>query len=140
VDRIVIADANDLGKLNDTWPTLMRRSNSQQISVDPAVISDSQRILVEDGINNALVDCGCKEGAVGVVGFTMVVASVLLIRRANSSHSRHAIVTRRRGTYQVVGAAVVGGVVGKLTGLMAARSRFLRHRRLLDALLNPANH
>lgn len=140
MDRMIIADANDLGKLDDAWPTLMRRSNSQQISLDSAMISGSQRILVEDGINKALVDCGCREGAVGVAGFTMAMASVLLIRRANSPHSRHSIVTRYGGRQQVIGAAVVGGVVGKLAGLMAARSRFLRHRRLLDSLLNPGDH
>jgi hypothetical protein len=134
VSTIVISDETDLGRVDAAWPSLLRRSSEQEIKVEARSIEPDARAPIERGLNRALSECGCHEGAIGVLGFSFVAA--LALRRGSGSRLwRRPVATMWHLTSRTAGAAVLGGTIGKLFGLAAARYRFVRYRRQLGELM-----
>ena len=138
VSAIVINDLRDLHRLDATWSALRRTDGQVQLTA-PA-LAEKPRVEIERDLNASLEDCGCHEGAVGVVVFSLLATAGLLMpgRRRPLRRSRGPSATMWlvwRAAAWIGGCAVVGGALGKAAGLAAARSRFARHRRRLRAEL-----
>lgn len=135
MNAVVVEEAADIDRINDLWPSLMHRSGAQKVELTAPGISGIDRAAVEGGLNTALEDCGCEQGAVGVVIFSILAAIGLLVGRRGVGRVRPPAATAARDTSVLIGAAVIGGILGKAAGLLAARVRFVRHRRRLEELL-----
>lgn len=136
-NAVIVQDAADIHRVDDLWPSLLHRSGAQRVVLRAAGLSRNDLAAVEGGLNAALEDCGCDQGAVGVVTFSVFAAIGLLVHRRAAGRMRLPVATVSRDMSVLVGAAVAGGILGKMAGLLAARVRFLRLRRRLGELLEP---
>jgi len=138
MNAIVINDIRDFHRLDATWSTLRRGGG--QVELNAPALPEGPRVEIERILNSSLDDCGCDQGAVGVVALSLLAAARVLVpgRRRSVRPSGGPSATMGfvcRAVAWISGAAVVGGVVGKGAGLAAARSRFARQRRRLRAEL-----
>ena len=141
MSAIVINDMVDFHRLEATWSELRR--DGGQVELNASALPEGPRAELERDLNSSLDDCGCHQGAIGVVSFSLLVAAGVLMpgrRTLRPAEGLSAMMAFAwRAAAQIAGAAVVGGVVGKGAGLAAARSRFDRHRRRLRAELELIN-
>jgi len=136
-NAVIVGEAADLGRVDDLWPSLLHRSGAQRVELRAGGVPGDDLAAVEGGLNAALEDCGCAQGAVGVVTLPVLAAIGLLVGRRHAVRMRLPVASVSRDMSVLAGAVVAGGILGKTAGLLAARVRFLRLRRQLEELLKP---
>jgi|tagenome__1003787_1003787.scaffolds.fasta_scaffold18934022_2 hypothetical protein len=90
-------------------------------AIDPHALTPDERIEWLDELDRYQRTCGCDTGAIGAC-----CAALLLVAWQAATVATLTLGAALVGMIELTGAAVTGGLMGKLYGLARARSRFRR--------------